>query len=155
MSAADPRERDSLEYVVDLARKNYEAIGFIPRPKLEAYWEQGQILVSTENDDPCGFLLYGVGWPTLRVYQACIQYDARRREHGLVLVTRLIRHAERTGHSMISLWCADDLDSNAFWKACGFVFGGQKQGGIRRGRKLNLWTFNVSGALTLLDGDAA
>jgi L-amino acid N-acyltransferase YncA len=88
-------------------------------------------------------LVFGMGWPTLKVYQACIQYDARRREHGLTLVARLIQRAERTGHSMISLWCADDLEANAFWRSAGFVYGGQKDGGMRRGRKLNLWTLTL------------
>lgn len=132
-----------------LQAKEFEALGFIPRPRTEEYWRRGQIFTTTENDELCGFLMFGAGWPTLRVYQACIQYDARRREHGIALVGRLIRHAERTGHSMISLWCADDLEANRFWRECGFTFGGQRRGGARRGRMLNLWTFAIIATPTL------
>ncbi len=123
--------------------RNYEAVGFLPRPKLEEYAHRGQLLAATENDDFCGYLVYGNGWPKLRVYQACIQYDARRREHGMSLVGRLIRIAAEKDCEMISLWCADDLEANDFWKTAGFVFGGQREGGKKRGRKHNLWTMRL------------
>lgn len=135
-----------IDYIASLMEKNYEAVGFIPRPRLEHYSASGQILVELENDEPCGYLVYGNGWPRLRIYQACIQYDARRREHGLKLVERLILEADRMGCEMISLWCADDLDANTFWKSAGFQFGGQRNGGAKRGRKHNLWVFRLQTA---------
>jgi N-acetylglutamate synthase-like GNAT family acetyltransferase len=140
---------DPLRYIVDLQRKNYEALGFIPQPRTEEYLKRGQVLMAEENGELCGFLVYGMGWPTMKVYQACIQYDARRRDQGLALVARLIARASRSGHSQITLWCADDLDSNAFWKAAGFAFGGQREGGKKRGRKHNLWIYRLPDALTL------
>lgn len=82
-----------IQYVVSLMEKNYEAVGFIPRPRLSYYAERGQLLMETENQDLCGYLVFGAGFPKLRIYQACIQYDARRREHGLNLVKRLIQTA--------------------------------------------------------------
>lgn len=119
--------------------KNYEAVGFLPLPRLEEYAQRGQILLQTENDDPCGYLAFGNGWPTLKVYQCCIQYDARRLEHATALVNRLVVIGRQRGCTAISLWCADDLDANAFWKASGFHFGGQRDVGNRRGRKHNKW----------------
>lgn len=135
--------REWLGYVESLMAQNYESVGFLPRPKLEDYLTRGQVLIESENGDPCGYLVYGNGWPRLRVYQACIQYDARRREHGMNLVARLIRCAAERGCEMISLWCAEDLDANTFWKAAGFAFGGQRDVGNRRGRKHNLWTMKL------------
>ena len=123
---------DTVKYVVDLAKKNSLALSFIPRPRLEEYHQKGQILMSFENGDPCGFLVLGAGQETTRIYQACIQYDARRREHGLDLVARTIAEAKRRGSSAISLWCADDLEANAFWEAAGFTFAGQREGGQGR-----------------------
>jgi ribosomal protein S18 acetylase RimI-like enzyme len=128
-----------VSYVVDLARKHTDALGFIPRPRLEQYHAAGQIHIARENGDPCGYLVVGSGWPNLKIYQACIQYDVQRREHGWNLVNRLERQAARMGYEAISLWCGDDLAANEFWKACAFVQVGQKAGGERRGRKLNLW----------------
>lgn len=139
----DSTRHMNVPFIVDLMRKNYESIGFIPIPKLDYYASKGQILMESENEDPCGYLIYGNGWPRLRIYQACIQYDARRREHGLRLVARVIREGLKRQCEIISLWCADDLDANEFWKSAGFSFGGKREGGIHRGRKHNLWIFRL------------
>lgn len=132
-----------IQYVVSLMEKNYEAVGFIPRPRLSYYAEQGQLLMETENQDLCGYLVFGAGFPRLRIYQACIQYDARRREHGLNLVKRLILTALDRGAEMISLWCADDLEANTFWKEAGFTLSGKREGGRKRGRNHNLWVMRL------------
>lgn len=141
------------KYADDLARKNSEALSFIPRPMIEQYAQRGQLLLATENDEPCGFLIFGRGWPQVRIYQACIQYDVRRREHGMGLIARLAAHARARGCTDIRLWCADDLEANAFWLAAGFVLCGQRAGGQRRGRRHNLWALRLS-ALPLF-GEAA
>jgi GNAT superfamily N-acetyltransferase len=132
---------NQLQYIQDLSRKHYEEIGFLPRPRLEQYVESGQVFMEHENGDPCGFLVWGSGFPVLRIYQACIQYDAQRRQHGYALVRRLIEKADAGGYECISLWCADDLDANDFWKSCGFQWSGIRDGGVRRGRKHNRWMF--------------
>lgn len=136
-----------LPYVRDLMAKNYEAVGFLPLPRLEEYAQRGQILLQTENDTPCGYLAFGNGWPTLKVYQCCIQYDARRLDHASDLVNRLVAIARQRGCTAISLWCADDLEANSFWRASGFQFGGQRDVGNRRGRKHNAWWLRVPNAL--------
>jgi GNAT superfamily N-acetyltransferase len=130
-------------YADDLARKNSEALSFIPRPQIEQYARDGQLWIATENDEPCGFLIFGNGWPQTRIYQACIQYDARRREHGMALVAALADKARSFGCSDIRLWCADDLDSNDFWRAAGFEYCASRRGGRRRGRVHNLWALRL------------
>lgn len=133
----------AVKYADDLARKNSEALSFIPRPMIEAYARRGQLMLSLENDEPCGFLIHGENWPQIRIYQACIQYDARRREHGMALVAALAAKARERGCHDIRLWCADDLDSNEFWRAAGFEYCAQRRGGRRRGRKHNLWALRL------------
>ena len=133
-------------YADHLAKKNVEALSFLPRPRLLEYAVRGQLMVETENGDPCGFLVYGLGWPYMKVYQAAVEYDARRHEHGLALVGRLIQKARQRGCHAISLWCADDLAANAFWEAAGFAFAGKRQGGTRRGRQHNRWMLVVDSA---------
>jgi len=139
----------AVKYAVDLARKNSEAVSFIPTPRLYQYAETGQLLIETENDDPCGFLVFGYTFPVLKIYQACIQYDARRIQHGINLLRRLIAYAGRYGFTAISLYCADDLEANQFWQAAGFQFVGQRQGGQRRGRMHNRWIMYLSSPLQL------
>jgi hypothetical protein len=53
-----------LSYVRDLMEKNYEAVGFIPLPRLEDYAERGQILTQYENDDPYKRLSWSTGSST-------------------------------------------------------------------------------------------
>jgi len=132
---------ERVRYALDLHRKNSECLGFLPQQRVEEYDERGQLWLAYENDDPAGYLLFGHGHPTLRIYQACVQYDARRREHGLGLVARLIRHATAKGYEAIALRCRENLDANAFWREAGFTLCGQVLGGRRRGRMLNRWVF--------------
>jgi len=136
-----------LTYVSSLMAKNYEAVGFIPEPRLEHYFQRGQVLLQTENDDPCGYLVFGNGWPRLRVYQCCVQIDARRLDHATELIRRLVNEAYRRHCTSISLWCADDLAANAFWKAAGFEFVGQRDNHNRRGRKHNGWLLRLPNSI--------
>jgi hypothetical protein len=140
---------DPVRFAVDLAKKNSEALSFIPTPRIEEYHAAGQLLLATENGEPCGFLIYGAGWPMLKIYQACVQYDARRRNAGLEMVGRLERIAQADQRD-ISLWCADDLEANDFWRAAGFKLVGQREGGRRRGRKHNAWVKAVAAPSLLL-----
>ena len=116
------------------------ALGFIPRTKLEHYHRRGQVLVATENGDLCGMLIHGTGRNgIMRIHQAAVEYDARRIHHGLGLVEQLAIKATAAGCHVIRLRCADDLPSNAFWLAAGFFRYGQTLGGKRRGRLINLY----------------
>lgn len=128
-------------YVVALTRKHYKEVGFLPKPRLEQYQRSGQLWTEDENGEPCGFLVWGRGWPVLRVYQVCIQYDAQRRMHGASLVGRLIRKAETEGYERISAWVADDIPANDFWASMGFRLHGQRAGGKARGRMHNAWVY--------------
>ena len=85
--------------------------------------------------------MWGNGWPVLRVYQVCIQYDAQRRLHGAALVGRLINKAEAEGYDRISCWVADDIPANDFWQAMGFRMMGEREGGKHRKRKHNAWVY--------------
>ena len=132
---------DPIPYVTALARRHYEQIGFLPEPRLRAYWQAGQLWLDQENDEPCGFLVWGNGYPVLRVYQVCIQYDAQRRLHASRLVGRLIRKAESEGYDAISCWVADDIPANDFWRAMGFRQVGTRAGGAKRARVHNRWIY--------------
>lgn len=128
-------------FVVALRRKNTDALGFIPRARLESYEASGQIITARENGDLCGFLVFGATPPIFRIYQACVQYDARRRAHGFSMVGELIRRAHAAGADAVTLGCADDLAANEFWREAGFVFVGSRVGGRRRKRRVNRWVF--------------
>lgn len=130
----------TVSYIVALARKESEAIGFLPRPRLEQYVQNGQVAIAHENGNLCGFLVWGNGFPILRIYQACIQYDARGMAHGAQMVGRLERAATARGYSAIQLRCANDLPANSFWRALDYDLVSTINGGATRRRTLNVWS---------------
>lgn len=126
-------------FVCDLMRANYEAVGFLPRPRVEDYVARQQVLVSSEGGELCGYVILGGGWPILKVYQTCVHFDARRLDHASALISRLEEEAFRRGCTSISLWCASDLEANAFWRAAGFFDVARRSGGVRRARDHIRW----------------
>jgi hypothetical protein len=133
-----------LPYVLALAKKHTNEIGFIPRPKLELYEQRGQILAAQENDELCGFLVLGRDYRTMHVYQTCVQYDARRRKHAIALVNRLEQIAARRNCTAISLRCALDLEANSFWLASGFKLERVDTTPNTRGRQVGVYRKEVT-----------
>ena len=128
-----------LGYILDQQRKHRRELGFLPRQAVEEYEQRGHLWLAEENGEGCGFLAWG-GFPgkrprrnpfTLRIVQACIQYDAQRRRHGAELVRRLCGAARAGRYSEVSLWCADDLDATEFWHMMGFEEVAVRTGGSR------------------------
>jgi hypothetical protein len=110
-----------LPYVVHLQKKHADAVGFIPRMALREKIEQGRIWLARENGEPAGFLHHGsLARPEVRIFQAAIQYDARRRYLGLEMVCHLLRLASDARARGVSLRCLSFLEANEFWDAAGF-----------------------------------
>jgi ribosomal protein S18 acetylase RimI-like enzyme len=140
-----------LPFVLSLAKRETETIGFLPGAAVREYQQAGGILVAEENGEPCGFLVWRLSHgrrrthaalPTgrhVKIIQAAIHYDVRRLHHGFALVARLERIARRRCAEFVGLFCADDLPANSFWRACNFEWRGTRPGGDRRGRSHNLW----------------
>jgi len=137
MNARTATDKDAT-YVMSLMRANRESVGGLPRPAIDERIERGTLLLGTVNDDPAGYLLYDYRGGSLRIPQACIQYDARRRAYGADLVRELLARYP-LAHE-IRLRCAADLEANLFWRDLGFTCTATTPGGRRRGRTLNHWT---------------
>ena len=134
ITRATPRD---LAYVVDLQKRHANALGFIPRAALEEKIDRGRIWLARENGEPAGYLHHGsLARPEVRIFQAAIQYDARRRHMGLALVDDLVRRAEHAGARGVSLRCLSFLEANQFWDAAGFSLLTTEPGG--KGT-LNVW----------------
>jgi hypothetical protein len=126
-----------LSYVLHLQRTHARAVGFIPRAGLEEKIRLGQVWLSLENGEPAGFLHHGsLAVPEVRIFQAAIQYDARRRRLALALVRHLTDRAAAAGARGVSLRCLSFLEANAFWRAAGFALVGTEPGA--KGT-LNVW----------------
>jgi hypothetical protein len=132
-----------LAYVVHLQKRHGDALGFIPRAALEEKIGRGQIWLATENDEPAGYLHHGsLAVPEVRIFQAAIQYDARRRHLGMALVRDFVGRATTAGAQGVSLRCLSFLDANAFWKELDFDLHATEPGA--RGT-LNVWTKWLTG----------
>lgn len=130
-------------YVINLSRRHTDALGFLPRPRLEQYAARGRLWLTHDAGDLCGFLVVGNGWPILNLYQLCIQRDAQRQTHGAALVTRAQAVAQQQGYSAVACWCASDLEANQFWRAMGFHCLGVRARPNRRQRHLHRWVWWV------------
>lgn len=128
-----------LPYVMALQRANRESVGALPTPALQERIDLGTFALASINGDPVGYLLYDLRRDgILRIPQACIQYDARRRTYGEQLwLWVLNRHGP--GVREARLRCAADVDANVFWRDLGFTCLRVVKGGARRGRLINVW----------------
>jgi hypothetical protein len=137
-----------LSYVIDLSKRHATELGFIPRAAVVNYLERDRVTLARENNDPAGFFLVGkLGVPQLRIFQACVQYDARGLNHGIALLSDLITKAAFSGTEFLSLHCRDGLESNGFWSACGFTSGGLILGGQARRKIVHNWELRITDAL--------
>ncbi len=147
VSIAPANARD-LSYIVSLSRRHADALGFLTRGAMQAYLDRGRVTIARENGDPCGYFLTGGLNESVRIFQACVQLDARNLKHGWALGSELITRAAAAGSKEITLHCRDGLDSNAFWAACGFSLTSCICGGSARRKIVNIWTLQIADALT-------
>lgn len=113
-------------YMTKLAAECSHELGFIPNTVYPKAIIRGNVKFSTENGEPCGFLLHGPARHETRVYQTAIDFDLRRLEHGTHAVQRLIKEALENDQEKIILHCACDLPANRFWSALDFVCRGTR-----------------------------
>lgn len=141
-------ERD-WSYILSLSKKHAEELGFIPAAAMQHYLQRGRVSLATENGDPAGyFLTGGLSTRQLRIFQACVQIDARGLKHGLALLSDLITRAAESGTQFLSLHCRDGLESNGFWSACGFKNAGLILGGKARQKIVMQWELDIRDALS-------
>ena len=133
------------KYAIKLHQLNSEWLGFIPGSRIKEYAEHDQIIAEYENGELCGYLIYGIGWPYLRVYQACVEEDIRFLGHGENLVSKANAVAEKNRCGAILLGCRKTNKSLLFWSALGFRTIGERPGGKRRGIPIAVMSKPVNG----------
>lgn len=133
-----------IKYIDYLQRKNAEQLSFYPLSVFEREKEKGRLFLELLNGEPCGYIYRGSNAPDIKCHQVCIQYDARRREHGSTLVDALERHATSIGASSVTLRCGFDLEANDFWRSLGYKCVGLQDGGARRMRTINVWRKQIN-----------
>lgn len=139
----------SVTYLDKLQRTNADDLAFYPLTTLAKALEDGHVIACEDNGDPAGYLWYGalVGGRDLIIFQACVDYDSRRRHLGYGMVAELTAIARASGCTGIRLKCASSADSNEFWRAAGFVCTRVTAGGIKRGRDINWYRTDLQPGL--------
>ena len=136
-----------LTYIESLSKKHAEELGFLTRSAMASYLDRQRVTLARENGDPVGYFLTGCAGRRLRIFQACVQMDARGLGHARDLLTDLIARAATAGTSRITLHCRDGLESNGFWSACGFTSAGLLFGGGARRKLIHEWQIDIADAL--------
>lgn len=137
------------DYAVSLHQRNSECLGFIPRSRIEEYAETGQIILAHDGGCEAGYLVLGRSYRAGRIYQACIETDLRLLGLGRELTNQAESLARLDGATKLRLRCRDNLSSNVFWSALGFEKVGMVNGGLRRGRMLNIYEKDISDSIQL------
>lgn len=147
----------SLAYLDKLQRANADDLAFYPLGTLEKALEAGHVITCEDNGEAAGYLWFGAlrGGYDVTIYQACVDYDSRRRMLGYGMVRKLIELGTAAGATGIRLKCASSAESNEFWQGIGFVCTRVQPGGIKRGRDLNCYRTNLQPGLFVIPGVTA
>lgn len=145
-------ENTVLKYIDKLQRENADDLAFYPITTLGRALDEGHVIFATENDEHAGYLWFGAvrGGYDVIIYQACIDYTARRRHLGFGPVRDLTAIANAGGATGIRLKCASSADSNEFWRAAGFYCTNVLPGGRKRGRDINVYRTDIQEGLFTL-----
>jgi hypothetical protein len=130
---------EMLTYIDLLQRKNAEALSFYPKQVFEREQKNGRLFLGLLNNQPCGYIYVGASGGDVKCHQVCIEYDARRKLYGAMLVIAMEDYAKNGSSNSVSLRCGFDLDANKFWSELGYNCINIVDGGIRRMRKINIW----------------
>jgi hypothetical protein len=144
----------SLAYLDKLQRANADDLAFYPLATLERALESGHVVTCEDNGEAAGYLWFGAlrGGYDVTIYQACVDYDSRRRHLGFDMVRRLIEMGNAAGATGIRLKCASSAASNSFWTEIGFHCTRVQPGGIKRGRDLNCYRTDLTPGLFTIPG---
>ena len=113
-----------LPFIIDLAKKFSNQVGFLPRPAFEEIIANKTTFLTTENEDPAGYLLTRFTMRSMphvaNIIQAAVCLDAQRRQHAAQLVNLFTTAAKSHGAYLAQCWCREDIDAVSFWTSIGF-----------------------------------
>jgi N-acetylglutamate synthase-like GNAT family acetyltransferase len=137
-----------LSYIIDLAKKFSEQLGFLPRAAVLEYLEAGRVLLARENSEPAGFIisrnrLRSEKW-CRPLTQVAVSFDAQRRHHGEALIAALKTQARQDMLEGLQCWVAEDLEAVQFFRSQGFVHVQTREPGNKRNRRLLLMRLNLN-----------
>jgi len=136
---------EDIKYIISLSKIETKSLGFIPKMAYESAitgiktgdrWSNvcnDKLFVIECNNDLVGFCLASFGVPNSiskkgKIAQICLQTDARKFLRGRLLLDKVVDYGKSQGTFAFSAGCADDLESNLFWKSMGWICIAQRFG---------------------------
>ena len=147
MMEVAPAMASDIKYIDHLQKINADALSFYPTAVFEREVAKARLLLARVNAEPAGYLYIGAMRNTLRIHQACIEYDLRGQLYGAALIRHLQMLTTGSVVTEIVLRCGSDIAANGFWRAMGFQCTGVGLGGARRMRDINAWRLEVQPSL--------
>lgn len=133
------RAREALLACYDSHRVDGHCLGWLPRSAYDARHEEGQIYVCHNNGDHVGHCMWQSHERIAKIFMTWVRPDARLILHGRALVDEIEKEAATRRCNLLSLWCAEDLAANFFWRALGFTNPSWRWGRGVNPRKHLLW----------------
>ena len=118
-------------FIDSLRKKEGKALGFIPKAVYESIlekrrvanrdrWKYSRIFITMDNDVKTGFCYITFAKQDLHIQQIVIQNDARRWHRAKMMLDYAEKICQQLGKTAITARVAVDLESNLFWKGCGY-----------------------------------
>jgi N-acetylglutamate synthase-like GNAT family acetyltransferase len=137
-----------LSYIIDLAKKFSEQLGFLPRAAVVEYLTAGRVLLARENGEPAGFILSRNRLRSEKwcrpLTQVAVSFDAQRRHHGHALLETLKTQARRDMLEGLQCWVAEEIEAVQFFTAEGFQHVQTRDPMNKRNRRLLLMRLNLN-----------
>jgi GNAT superfamily N-acetyltransferase len=133
------KAREALVACYESHNVDAHCLGWLPRKVYDLRHEEGRIFVCHNNDDHVGHCMWVVTERIAKIYMTWVRPDARMILHGRALVDAIEKAAASERCGLISLWCAEDLSANIFWRAIGFTNTNWRYGRGLKPRRHLLW----------------
>jgi GNAT superfamily N-acetyltransferase/predicted nucleic acid-binding protein len=131
-----------VEGFLEITRANADRarneLGFLPPIAYEQAARLGNLYVATDDSTYSGHLLFGGPFPRAKIFQLYVSEAYRGKGVATLLLRKLEIELEKKGFLTISAAVATDLKANSFWEKSGFPVLRQREGGVSRGRKINV-----------------
>lgn len=138
---------NDLAFITGLMRDDYDAVGFIPAPKIASYYiANGQYAIQRDRRGRrVGYILHGKPTPNgiLSITQAIVEVDRRGQGFGDSAVKTVLDRAVAGGCRAVKLRCGEDLSANEFWRREGFLVTKINRPENKRKRAINTYMMEL------------